>query len=107
MAYKVGKYHPPIETRFKPGQSGNSKGRPKGSKNFSTLLKIAYKSVAKDLRLGQDPDKLQIEILKVGIKQALKGKFPFWREILDRVYGKVPEKIEKEEIIPSIELKDI
>ena len=27
-----------IRTRFKPGQSGNRKGRPKGSKNLSTLL---------------------------------------------------------------------
>jgi hypothetical protein len=30
---------PPIATRFKPGQSGNPKGRPKGSKNMLTLLR--------------------------------------------------------------------
>ena len=31
--YKVGYAKPPEETRFKPGQSGNPNGRPKGSKN--------------------------------------------------------------------------
>ena len=31
--YEVGYGKPPTHTRFKPGQSGNPKGRPKGSKN--------------------------------------------------------------------------
>ena len=29
VPYKVGKYHPPKHTQFKPGQSGNPKGRKK------------------------------------------------------------------------------
>jgi Family of unknown function (DUF5681) len=29
VPYEVGKYHPPKHTRFKPGQSGNPKGRKK------------------------------------------------------------------------------
>jgi Family of unknown function (DUF5681) len=36
--YVVGYRRPPIATRFTPGNSGNPKGRPKGSKNFSTLF---------------------------------------------------------------------
>jgi hypothetical protein len=36
--YAVGNCRPPIATRFQPGRSGNPKGRPKGSKNFSILL---------------------------------------------------------------------
>lgn len=31
--YEVGYAKPPVETRFKPGQSGNPNGRPKGAKN--------------------------------------------------------------------------
>jgi hypothetical protein len=34
----VGYGQPPVATQFKPGQSGNPKGRPKGSKNMLTLL---------------------------------------------------------------------
>ena len=36
--YKVGYKRPPLHTRFRKGQSGNPRGRPRGSKNFSTLL---------------------------------------------------------------------
>ena len=30
--------NPPTDTRYQPGSSGNPKGRPKGSKNLSTLM---------------------------------------------------------------------
>jgi hypothetical protein len=36
--YEVGKGRPPQRTRWKPGQSGNPKGRPKGVKNLNTIL---------------------------------------------------------------------
>jgi hypothetical protein len=34
----VGRGRPPAHSRFKPGQSGNPRGRPKRSKNMATLL---------------------------------------------------------------------
>jgi hypothetical protein len=36
--YRVGYKRPPLHTRYQPGECGNPKGRPKGSKNTSTLL---------------------------------------------------------------------
>lgn len=38
---------PPKSTRFKPGQSGNKRGRPKGSRNLKTdLNKLMTKRIA-------------------------------------------------------------
>jgi hypothetical protein len=39
--YAVGYGRPPVNTRFKPGQSGNAKGRPKGRKKMFALLQDA------------------------------------------------------------------
>jgi hypothetical protein len=35
----VGYANPPLNHRFEPGQSGNPTGRPKGSKNLSTIVR--------------------------------------------------------------------
>jgi Family of unknown function (DUF5681) len=40
--YSVGYGRPPIHSRFKPGRSGNAKGRPKGSCNVKAELKKVY-----------------------------------------------------------------
>jgi hypothetical protein len=39
--HPVGYGQPPLVSRFKPGTSGNPRGRPKGRKNLRTLIKEA------------------------------------------------------------------
>lgn len=56
---KVGYKNPPIETRFKSGQSGNPKGRPRGSLNISTIVeregstKVNIKEGNKQIKLSK------------------------------------------------------
>lgn len=38
VAPKVGYRRPPVEHKFKPGQSGNPRGRPKGKRSEATIL---------------------------------------------------------------------
>jgi Family of unknown function (DUF5681) len=40
-AYAIGYGKPPVSGRFKPGVSGNAKGRPNNSKNLKTLIRQA------------------------------------------------------------------
>jgi uncharacterized protein DUF5681 len=42
--YPVGYAKPPSNTQFKPGQSGNPSGRPKGAKNFGTAIEDALRA---------------------------------------------------------------
>ncbi len=40
-SYDVGYGKPPLQTRFRKGQSGNPKGRAKGTRNFATIFSEA------------------------------------------------------------------
>src|SRR5687768_11632888 len=38
MSYEIGYGKPPVTSQFRPGQSGNPKGRPRGSKNYEEVV---------------------------------------------------------------------
>ncbi|MGD9713463.1 MAG: DUF5681 domain-containing protein [Thermomicrobiales bacterium] len=70
----VGYKRPPVHSQFKPGQSGNPSGRPKGGQNLKTLFhKILKEEVS--LREGADVRKVtKAEAVMRGLViGALKG----------------------------------
>ncbi len=72
--YKVGYRKPPKHTRFKPGQSGNPRGRSKGTKNLKTDLmeELREKIVIREGERTQKVSK-QRALLKSVVNRAIKG----------------------------------
>ncbi len=66
--YDVGYKKPPQENRFKKGQSGNPKGRPKGSKNLKTILKEV---INEKVPVREDGKTRKITKLEAIIKQVV------------------------------------
>ena len=81
---------------FKPGQSGNPAGRPKGLRNFSTIIRKALNEKIEIPVEGGGKKKIRLDQAMViaQIKTALKGNTKAFNAIIDRVDGKVAEKHE-------------
>ena len=67
--YEVGYGKPPRHTRFKKGQSGNPRGRPKGSKNLPTLLTEALNEA---VVVAENGRRRKITMRQAIIKQLVK-----------------------------------
>ena len=74
MTYEIGYRRPPAAARFKSGQSGNPKGRPKGSRNFLTLLEdeLAGKVVVSENGRKKTVTRLQAMVKRI-VAGALQG----------------------------------
>lgn len=83
-----------IKPRWKPGESGNPNGRSKGTRNYKTIFEESCRGIAETLRLGKEPDKIYVEIMKAGIRQMLRGNFNYYKDTMDRIFGKSVEKIQ-------------
>ena len=57
----VGYGRPPVEHQFKPGQSGNNRGRPKGSKNEATIINGILN---RKIKITQNGKTRQISVLE-------------------------------------------
>jgi hypothetical protein len=92
------------DTKFKPGQSGNPAGRPKGSENFSTKFRKFIEKVADQNEIT--PEEVEEQLMAIGYKEAKAGDFRFWADIFNRVYGKPKETVEHsvDENISEVEI---
>ena len=66
--YKVGYRHPPLATRFRPGTSGNPRGRPKGARKLATVLAAA---LAERVVVAENGRRKRITKLEAAIKQLV------------------------------------
>lgn len=68
QTYDVGYGKPPKHSQFKPGQSGNPKGRPNGSKSLSTILR---KALNERIEVNKGGKRLKCTKLDVAIEQLV------------------------------------
>lgn len=74
-----------LKPPWQPGQSGNPKGRPRG-----TGLTDRLRAILDEEHAGKN---VAEALMRAGVKAALEGDYRFWAEILNRIEGKVPDKL--------------
>jgi hypothetical protein len=65
---RVGYRWPPLTTRFRAGQSGNPRGRPRGARNLSTVVAAA---LSERVAINENGRRRRITKLEAAIKQLV------------------------------------
>ncbi|MGC2195341.1 MAG: DUF5681 domain-containing protein [Terriglobales bacterium] len=65
--YRAGYRKPPMHTRFKKGESGNPKGRPKGSLNLATVLD---RTLREQVVVNEGGQRKTVTKLEAAVKQV-------------------------------------
>jgi Family of unknown function (DUF5681) len=77
---------PPVHTQFQPGKSGNSRGRPKASKDLQARLKkaAAEKVVVQEAGRERKVDKLDVALTQM-MNKAAQGQPSFLKMALTQI----------------------
>ena len=75
---------------FMPGKSGNPGGRPKGGSITARIRRILERETS-------DGDALAEKVAEIVVARALRGDHKFLTTLLERIEGKVPDRITTEE----------
>lgn len=82
--YEVGYKKPPPNHQFPKGVSGDPKGRPKGSKNHSTIVKEALAKKTTATLEGKPVKMTMLEVMILGqINKAAKGDTRAFKAMMD------------------------
>ncbi len=106
--YEIGYRKPPRATQFKPGQSGNTKGRSKGSKNLATALEDELKERVTVTENGRRRTISKGEALvKQTVNKAVSGDTKATQMVLNerRPHENLPSDAPSQEILASPEDK--
>ncbi len=83
---KNGRRLPPVEMRWKKGQSGNPKGRPKKQDSLTSLIKEEIKKICPADREKRTWKEL---IVRDTLQLAMKGNATALKEVWERLDGKI------------------
>jgi hypothetical protein len=72
---------------WKKGQSGNPLGKPKGTRNRSTIVKAWLDANATD----GESDTVADQLVRALIQKAAKGDVAAFRELFDSAFGKIKD----------------
>lgn len=87
-AYDVGYGKPPAHTQFKKGQSGNPRGRPKGTANLATTLKRTLNEKVTIIENGRQKAVSKGEAaIKQLVNRAAQGEISFMRLLLPAMHA--------------------
>lgn len=97
---KVGYAQPPKDTQFKPGQSGNPAGRPKGRRNFKTEL---FEELNETVEITERGVKKKVTIQRALIKTLLAKAAAGHEKILTFILDKALDSTAPDQPTDAIE----
>lgn len=103
--YAVGYRKPPRHRRFKPGQSGNPNGRPKGAKSLNTIARAVF---GETVVVRTPAGERRMNAIELGLSKlrelAAKGDIRAIQTMLDHWGRSVPEPAETPVSTPASKL---